>query len=114
MFPCPCCGRLVFDEPSGSEEICPVCFWQDDLFGLLDPYTVSGPNKVSLERGQKNFALAGSSDTRLPRRRQAPAAKYALDHNWRAVDAGDKFSADSYDLKRGSPYYWRADYWLRT
>ncbi|MBA2497402.1 MAG: hypothetical protein H0V33_09975 [Acidimicrobiia bacterium] len=30
-FPCPCCGHVVFEEEPGSDEICPVCFWQDDI-----------------------------------------------------------------------------------
>jgi rubrerythrin len=33
-YPCPGCGYLVFDEPPGSYEICPICFWEDDLAQL--------------------------------------------------------------------------------
>ena len=29
-LPCPCCGYLVFDEPVGSFDICPICDWEDD------------------------------------------------------------------------------------
>lgn len=29
-YPCPCCGHLVFEDPPGSYEICPVCFWEDE------------------------------------------------------------------------------------
>ncbi|MGA5134063.1 CPCC family cysteine-rich protein [Streptomyces olivoreticuli] len=42
-FPCPCCGHRMF---SGfwSDEICAVCFWQDDLFQLRYPWAQTGPN----------------------------------------------------------------------
>ena len=33
-YPCPGCGYLVFDEPPGSYEICPICFGEDDLAQL--------------------------------------------------------------------------------
>lgn len=36
-FPCPCCGHLVFKDAPGSDEICPVCFWQDDIVQLRWP-----------------------------------------------------------------------------
>ncbi|MEN6391701.1 MAG: CPCC family cysteine-rich protein [Syntrophomonas sp.] len=30
-YPCPGCGNYTFEvEPSGSLEICDVCFWEDD------------------------------------------------------------------------------------
>ncbi|MBG9386650.1 CPCC family cysteine-rich protein [Caenimonas aquaedulcis] len=95
-FPCPCCGRLVFSEAAGSEEICPVCFWQDDLFGLLDPFNVLGPNKVSLESGQTNYAASGISDTRLDRfkARLASASRFAPDIEWRLISAQDRFDPE--------------------
>ena len=34
LYPCPCCGYLVFDEGPGSYAICPVCGWEDDLSQL--------------------------------------------------------------------------------
>ncbi|WP_241494482.1 CPCC family cysteine-rich protein [Pseudomonas asplenii] len=37
MFTCPCCGYAVFEEPPGSHDICPICFWEDDLFLGHDP-----------------------------------------------------------------------------
>lgn len=34
---CPCCGYYTFDEkPSGTYDICEVCFWEDDPIQLDD------------------------------------------------------------------------------
>ncbi|WP_022878428.1 CPCC family cysteine-rich protein, partial [Microbacterium sp. B19] len=30
MFPCACCGYLMFKQEPGSHEICTICYWQDD------------------------------------------------------------------------------------
>lgn len=31
-YTCPCCGYKTFDiKPPGTVDICPVCYWQDDL-----------------------------------------------------------------------------------
>lgn len=46
-YPCPCCGYLVFDESPGSYEICPICFWEDDLSQLRFPRMSVGANRVS-------------------------------------------------------------------
>ena len=31
-YPCPCCRCRTLQE-RGAEEICPVCYWQDDGMG---------------------------------------------------------------------------------
>lgn len=53
-YPCPCCGYLVFDESPGSHEICPICFWEDDLTQLRFPLMSGGANPVSLIEAQEN------------------------------------------------------------
>jgi hypothetical protein len=62
-YPCPCCGYLTLPAPPGSDEICPVCFWQDDLVDNEDT-DVLGPNKVRLSVARKNFADFGASEMR--------------------------------------------------
>ena len=52
---CPCCGHLVFDESPGSYDICPVCFWEDDIVQLRWPDWAGGANKPSLLDGQANY-----------------------------------------------------------
>lgn len=47
-YKCPCCGYYTFDErPSGSYDICPVCFWEDDPVQLDDPSYEGGENTVN-------------------------------------------------------------------
>ncbi|WP_374227976.1 CPCC family cysteine-rich protein [Rhodococcus qingshengii] len=48
LFPCPCCGYLVFQKSPGSDDHCPICFWQDDNVQLPCPDFAGGPNRRSL------------------------------------------------------------------
>ncbi len=56
MFPCACCGYLVFDE-LGSDDICPICWWQDDHSQLRFPEFGGGPNTPSLVEAQKKLPI---------------------------------------------------------
>ncbi len=61
MFPCPCCGFLTIgEEPPGTFEICPVCFWEDDNIQFEDPNRVGGANGVSLNQARQNFTVLGA------------------------------------------------------
>lgn len=60
-FSCPCCGYLTLDHPaSGSYDICPVCFWEDDLVQNEDPAYAGGANEPSLTEARANFARFGA------------------------------------------------------
>ena len=62
-YPCPCCGNLTLDEESpGSFDICPVCYWEDDLVQFNDPTYSGGANKVSLEVARKNYLEFGACE----------------------------------------------------
>ena len=38
MYHCPCCGyRTLSEQPPGTFEICPVCYWEDDNVQFNDP-----------------------------------------------------------------------------
>ena len=63
-FPCPCCGFRTLPGRSPSDEICPVCFWQDDFVDNQDT-DVLGPNRVTLSVARSNFARFGASEERL-------------------------------------------------
>lgn len=51
-FPCASCGFLVFDEPVGSYDICPICDWEDDHVQLRYPRMGGGANRKSLLESQ--------------------------------------------------------------
>ncbi len=55
-FACPCCGFLTLDEePPGTFQICPVCYWEDDNVQFNDPTYRGGANKMSLNEARENF-----------------------------------------------------------
>jgi Cysteine-rich CPCC len=62
-FPCPCCGFRTLPGPSPSDEICKVCFWQDDFVDNHDT-DVLGPNHVTLSVARENFRLFGAHEQR--------------------------------------------------
>jgi hypothetical protein len=55
-FACPCCKFLTVDEePPGTFQVCPVCFWEDDFAQFHDPSFAGGANSMSLKEAQENF-----------------------------------------------------------
>lgn len=84
-FVCPCCGCRTLDE-RGVYDICPVCFWEDDAYlvvnngelkgvrvdndipdeALLD--VPSGANDgLTLREGRKNYRKFGACDEKMMR-----------------------------------------------
>jgi hypothetical protein len=65
-FACPCCGYLTLPS-KGDNELCPVCFWEDD--GQTDDdadEVYGGPNQdLSLTKARANFAACGACDPRF-------------------------------------------------
>ena len=109
-YPCPACGFLTFTEPPGSYEICPVCSWENDHFGLRYPAAPVGPNDKSLVDLQK-WVLK-----RFPVTMQR-AGRHERDPAWRPLspleiqllqlrnEAPDDYAEDA---SVGAPaYYWR-------
>ena len=79
-YPCACCGYLPLDEPPGSFDLCPVCFWQDDPVVSDDPATpTGGPNAVSLEEARRNYRTCGACEPRFVRNVRAPQPEEAQD-----------------------------------
>jgi hypothetical protein len=103
-FPCPSCGFLVFAEPPGSYDVCPVCGWEDDGVQLEAPGFAGGANRDSLYEHQQCVAL-----------RLAPLGVDVLHGFRRAVDwrpaRPDEATADLPDPRPSwrddAVYYWR-------
>jgi len=66
LYPCPCCRCVTLSE-RGGDEICPVCFWEDDGQDDHDADVVrGGPNySLSLTQARTNFARIGAAETRV-------------------------------------------------
>jgi hypothetical protein len=115
-FPCPCCGYIVFSEEPGSYEICPICFWEDDISQLRFPTMAGGANRPSLEEAQKEFVRIGVSEERLAEHVRPVRLGDRRDPSWRAldpsrdvievprpgIDYGSTYPSDSTSL-----YYWK-------
>ena len=62
---CECCGhRTLHDLCPGSYEICPVCFWEDDLIQARDPHYSGGANRLSLLDARRNYEMVGACEER--------------------------------------------------
>ncbi len=117
--PCPCCGHFTFNEPPGSYDICPVCFWEDDVVQLRWPKYGGGANKPSLIDSQQNFLRFGATEERFIKNVRAPSPDEPADVDWRAID----LSVDSFEhagvRERDWPedlaelYWWRSGFWRR-
>ena len=69
QFPCNCCGfRTLLSPESGSYEICPVCFWEDDPVQAEDLSFAGGANAVSLAEDRENYLQSGACEFRSPTR----------------------------------------------
>jgi len=124
MYPCPCCGYEVFAGPPGTYEICPICFWEDDLVQLAFPDLAGGANKCSLIEAQQNFERVGVCEPRFKDQVRSPNASDKRDARWRRLQpATDRYlkqerSEDHQkwqavkDLCDVCLYYWLPEYWL--
>ena len=66
-YPCPCCGNLTLPVP--QEEaiayICPVCYWENDVFTSSETEKSDENHGLSLRDGRINFLTFGSCDKRF-------------------------------------------------
>jgi hypothetical protein len=118
-YPCPCCGYAVHLEPPGSDDICEICYWEDDALQLEFATTLAGgANAPTLFEAQQNFAALGACEKRvLPFVRPASVSD-RRDRSWRPIDlTRDSFPVFEEPDRRRAPgrdlrlYYWRSDFW---
>jgi hypothetical protein len=121
-YPCPCCGYLVFDDGPGSYDVCPICFWEDDLVQLRFADMAGGANAVSLRERQRNYATVGACEEGAVGYVRQPTADDQRDAGWRPLDpAQDNIedirtvtnAAQTYPEDLTKLYYWRDTYWRR-
>ena len=109
---------MVFAEEPGSDDICPVCFWQDDLVQLRWPVLAGGANGPSLIEAQENYRRFGAVEERLVQYVRPPTPAETVDPGWRrfdmALDRVEEFRSGvdygrTYADDRTAYYYWRSD-----
>jgi len=111
-YPCPCCGYCVFEQATGSYNICPICFWEDDEFQLTYPFAI-GANRVNLFVAQNNFLVLRTSEEKFIKLVRTPLSKDMQDPDWRTLDIEKDIIRTSeekkYWLQHNNPdlYYWR-------
>jgi cysteine-rich CPCC protein len=117
LYPCPCCGYLMFSEPAGSYEICSICFWEDDAVQLRWPDWAGGANSPSLRESQRNFVRFGAMEERFVRNVRKPEATDRVDEGWRPIDLERDHFEPRGDQQRPWPddrtvlYWWRSTFW---
>jgi len=108
QYPCPTCGFLVFDEPSGSFNICPICGWEDDDVQLQHPSLAIGANRHSLWQEQELILQRYPTTVR-------EAKGYERDPKWRPLKPEELVTAgvpqtgrEYFDAMGDDPpaYYW--------
>ncbi|MDJ1135119.1 CPCC family cysteine-rich protein [Streptomyces iconiensis] len=118
-YPCPCCGRLVYEAPPGSFQICPVCGWEDDLVQLRWP-GASGTNRRPLMEAQLLYREVGITHSEFVPKIRLPGEFWPLEAGFRViVPEFDDFEPDGvmeteWPEDRTRLYWWRPHFWRRS
>ena len=61
-YPCPCCGYLTFPEPRENAVafICPVCFWENDVFDPGEDSPSDENHGMTLRQGRAAYQKLGA------------------------------------------------------
>ena len=100
----------------GSYDICPICFWEDDVSQLRFPTMGGGANRPSLREAQATFAAIGAIEDRFLGQVRALTGDDQKDPGWRLLDIlRDEIQAPRSGAEDGQTYpsdvttlyYWR-------
>ncbi|MGN1134738.1 MAG: CPCC family cysteine-rich protein [Oscillospiraceae bacterium] len=72
-YVCKCCGNAAMNS-ADEYDICPVCFWERDLYQEREPDAAGGANKVSLNEAKRNYAEFGACEKRFAEKVRKPEA----------------------------------------
>ena len=61
-YPCPCCGYKTFPVPKEDAlaYICPVCFWENDLFDPGEDQPSEENRGMTLRQGREAYRKLGA------------------------------------------------------
>ena len=61
-YPCPCCGNLTARYPrkNAVADICPVCFWENDVFSPGEDEPSDENHGMTLRQGQEAYKRLGA------------------------------------------------------
>jgi hypothetical protein len=106
---------LVFEEPPGSDDICMICFWEDDVTQLRWPWLAGATNAVSLVEAQRNVIRLGASEERFVGDVRPATPTEPIDEGWRPITDQDRFEKPedtaAWPEDRTRLYYWRPTFW---
>lgn len=62
IYPCPCCGHHTLPVPKEETVayICPVCYWENDVFTSSDDEPSDENHGINLNEGRRNYKLFGA------------------------------------------------------
>lgn len=67
MYKCKCCGHETLPVPpeDAVAYICPICWWENDVFTADDDEPSDENHGLTLNEGRKNYREYGICDPRL-------------------------------------------------
>ena len=77
MYSCPCCGYKTFPVPKEDAVafICPVCFWENDVFGQAEDAPSDENRGMTLRQGRENYRRFGAVRPDLVQYARQPKAE---------------------------------------
>ncbi|MGL4737427.1 MAG: CPCC family cysteine-rich protein [Cellulosilyticaceae bacterium] len=73
-YPCPCCGYHTFPVPKEDAiaYICPVCFWENDVFTSSDDEPSDENHGMTLNEARRNYKKFGACSQDMLRHVREP------------------------------------------